>query len=426
MRKVTLAVLLLTILFSSAYSQDNYVSGIIINNLDETISGYINYKPWDINPDKIEFKKSLQEEPIVYTVNDLKSFKLEDRYFKSKKVLAEISSMDLEKLTYEPEFNNKEYHVFMEVLVEGEANLYKFYDSKLKVHFYIEKDIGNVEELALKLYKKEIESSVPTVEAKTTSIQRIERYKTLLKFYFSDMPNIDKTINTLRYSEKSFMKLFERYNKQEAINNLKYLKSKEKSLNYIVHAGTHISHISFASDITTFKYLEEIDFPLSVSYNLGFTLNAKILRGKRKLSVYSDLGFCKSSYAANYTGYARGLDGEHEINLDYSYFRFNGGFKYDLYDKNNFTINANIGFIVNYLYNFKNELIRTGSWTSDTVEAVPLDHNLTFGNYVIGVGCLYKKYGLDYKFLSFRGVVSHDDVQGRVFGHTISLFYVIN
>ncbi len=86
---VTLFVLFI---FQTSFCQENYLPGYIITLKGDTLHGFIDYRNWDRNPDKISFKEKLSDNKLIYSSLIIKGFGVLDEIYESAIVETEISS----------------------------------------------------------------------------------------------------------------------------------------------------------------------------------------------------------------------------------------------------------------------------------------------------------------------------------------------
>ena len=142
MRKVTL-LLSFAIVSNCLFAQKNFQPGYIINNSGQKIEGFIDYRKWDRNPDKISFMVTMEGEPITYSPLDIKSFYVKDEmsyYLKDEMYISAIVDIDkspysISELTqdfngkFEKEvvflksFRQEHSKAFLFVYLHSEANL---------------------------------------------------------------------------------------------------------------------------------------------------------------------------------------------------------------------------------------------------------------------------------------------------------------
>ena len=176
MRKVTL-LLSFAIVSNCLFAQKNFQPGYIINNSGQKIEGFIDYRKWDRNPDKISFMVTMEGEPITYSPLDIKSFYVKDEmsyYLKDEMYISAI--VDIDKSPYSiseltQDFNGKfeKEVVFLSLYIQGAYNLYYYKDENKKIHYFINNQGNEIEELIFRKYLKIIEGN--------SKVMKYEQYK---------------------------------------------------------------------------------------------------------------------------------------------------------------------------------------------------------------------------------------------------------
>lgn len=144
-----------TILFPFfSFAQGNYKPGFVVNSKGDTIKGFIDLKEWGNNPQNITFKKSLDEPPQTFTVNDIHVFELPG-YVAYKSFVTSISldEIDIQKLEDHRDTSTKTDNVFLKMEQRGRnVTLYSYTDA-LKERFYLyDSQTKKIAELIYRIY----------------------------------------------------------------------------------------------------------------------------------------------------------------------------------------------------------------------------------------------------------------------------------
>jgi len=89
-KRITIAFLLILV-SQVSYSQENYLPGYLLPSNGDTLAGFIDYRNWDKNPEKIFFKENLSDNKSDYSPNDIRGFKVLDEFYESAAVQINIS-----------------------------------------------------------------------------------------------------------------------------------------------------------------------------------------------------------------------------------------------------------------------------------------------------------------------------------------------
>ncbi|WP_421824882.1 hypothetical protein [Flagellimonas oceanensis] len=93
--------------FQLALSQGNYLPGYVIKKSTDTLYGYIDYRNWEQNPDKINFKTNTESNPISFNPIDIIEFKVDGELYVSGIIKTEVSPTQTNRLNYNPRINTK-------------------------------------------------------------------------------------------------------------------------------------------------------------------------------------------------------------------------------------------------------------------------------------------------------------------------------
>ncbi len=134
------------------HAQITFEKGYYINNLDQREEGSIKNKDWKSNPSQFEFKDSENTAPKTVTLKYAKEFGFEDgsKYIRAT-VNVDRSSTTLNTLSSKRASYFIEEELFLKVLVEGDAALYRYEDGNLTRYFYSTND-KSVKPLVYKEY----------------------------------------------------------------------------------------------------------------------------------------------------------------------------------------------------------------------------------------------------------------------------------
>jgi hypothetical protein len=110
--------------FHTSYCQKNYLAGYIIKTNGDTLHGFIDYRNWNENPNKIIFKKTLTDNLIKYTPIDIKEFRVHNETYESAIIKVEVSPDKISELQTTDELVFKTDTTFLQALIKGPKCLY--------------------------------------------------------------------------------------------------------------------------------------------------------------------------------------------------------------------------------------------------------------------------------------------------------------
>lgn len=189
----------------SAVAQKNLRSGYIVTLSGDTIHGFIDIRDWSVNPSKVHFKSSAEDEGMFYGPYDIKLFCIGSDIYEGGFVDVELTSRDALRYSTDPNLILEKQLVFLQLLVQGAKPLYVNENAVYK-QFYIKSDSSFVL-LQYKMYLKRTESSGKYVDVMIEN----KRYQGQLIIYFSDCQSMTASIKKASYDEGSLKKLFKEY-----------------------------------------------------------------------------------------------------------------------------------------------------------------------------------------------------------------------
>jgi hypothetical protein len=120
------------------HAQGNYKPGYVVTIKGDTISGYIDYRGWDMNPDYVKFKKTQASPVEKLTVNEINSFVV-NKIASYKKYTGTISMDNANENNVQENRDTsfKMASVFLKVLQKGRNIALYSYSDNLKTRLFI-------------------------------------------------------------------------------------------------------------------------------------------------------------------------------------------------------------------------------------------------------------------------------------------------
>ncbi|MBL7817576.1 MAG: hypothetical protein JNL70_21400 [Saprospiraceae bacterium] len=248
------------------FCQDAYFKSTIVTQSNDTIKGLVSN---NYDSKTFKFKRTANTKPVNYNPKQLKSVTLENNIFESKVVRAfhyikkinnyganGIPSDYLEKDTLRPQFIDT---VFVQKIVNGVANLYKFTNKDGFVYYFVEKD-KIIHELPPRNCYVQIDSNsirqmlnkrmanLNTADSYTVYTYIKDDYLDTLGFVFRDKNYLTKPAKEFKYTEKSLSNYVAQYNKKQGVPNGGILKT---SVNRKIFTGLSVGliYLNYDKDI---------------------------------------------------------------------------------------------------------------------------------------------------------------------------------
>ena len=386
-----------------SFSQQNYLPGYIIQNNGDTVTGFIDYRNWSLNPDLIEFRKTSDSGATKYKPDDIKEFKVKDEIYVSGFVEIENSLLEESKLLYDPKLNITTDTVFLQTLLNGEKSLYYHRNNTGRPNFYVKKD----DEFELLVYKKYL------IRKGTTSyVHERKDYVGQLNLYLLDCPNIQTMIARTSYSQKDLIRLFQNYYEFFSLDMGFQRQHERVKLEFGVLAGSSSTKLSFYISYPGegLDYLENTDFKPSTNITGGLFLDILIPRNFRKLSLNNELIFSmyNTDGQYDYIDYSN-VHKHYTTEFKYSYLKINNLLRYKFPVGNfSFFCNAGVsnGIRLSEEQYVKKEFTTTYSGTS-VYEGTPLTQtsDYEFG-FIAGAGIKTNRLSFEARLESASGMIT--------------------
>ncbi len=198
--KKTLIIALLFVYSSLAFAQSVYKPGLIVRNGGDTLKGFIDYGNWEINPEKIGFKKELAAPvPMAFTVADISWFEVTglDAY-KRATVTKDMRPIDPLLITASTPDSSETVTAFLRVLVSGKRfQLYDLVD--FKPHYYLQPANDTIRELIFRF----------TVGGDLSQVREEDIFKSQVRSVLTadELDKLGWKIDHMRYYEASLSKV---------------------------------------------------------------------------------------------------------------------------------------------------------------------------------------------------------------------------
>ena len=409
MTRRLLALSLILTIALCAQANKNFMPGMVVTSLGDTLTGLIDYQNWDQSPESIMFCRQLDDEVVLYRPTDLKLFKVAGEIYVGTEIDIENSSRQIEQLSFEPTLQLSRKSVFLRALVIGPRSLYHFKDSNSNDLFYIEID-STYKLLGYKLYYN-FANDVKNVRV-------LNKFIGQLNYYMNDQPKLKKTIQNVTYTTNSLTTLFNSYNK--LVNpNMSYQRIMPMfKINYGLSAVAAINTIRYSGSI--FPELVNLKSSPEFSYTPGIFIEFIEARNRGRLSLYSE--FLYTTYKHN--EHHENNRFMYRTNLEYSYLEMCNLLRYRILI-NNASLFVNGGALIGYLmHEINNNQLSS--------EINPVWHNngtiiYDIKKYEIGMvfggGIIYKHITLEARSVVGDGMSKYINLKSETRSNSLSVSY---
>lgn len=402
--KKYIVVIALLCLSNNIFGQIEFEDAYFIDNLDTKVACLIKNIDWKNNPTAFEYK--LQEDSEIKTgsIKYVKEFGFSNttKYVRAN-VDIDRSKLDIHGISKNKRANFANETLFLKVLTEGKATLYK-YEEKSIIRFFFNVNNSKIEQLIYKKYY-------------FTNDRGYVENKILENFTFRNQiwlalqcSTISKTqLENLNYRKANLKAIFSKYNTCSNSQNIDFDKKTKKGLYHItLRAG--LNNSSFR--LQRFDLGREIDFGYQSSLRLGVELEAVFPFNRNKWALI---------FEPSYHSYNNELEETENSNdtgfIDYSSLDFNLGIRHYLFINNTSKLFINAGYFYSAVFNsktffsfdFERELKPNGS--------AFLGFGFNYNNRL----SLEVRYHVDRNILTTTGSGLDSNYQtfGFIFGYTI-------
>jgi len=370
-------------LFQNIYSQENYLAGYIVSFKGDTLHGFIDYRNWEKNPQKISFKEKLTDDKVVFFPTEIKAFSVLDEIYESAIIKTEVSPFKTNDLEYDKELKFEGDTTFLQAVLKGKKSLYTYTNRLGEKQFYI-KNGSSYELLAYKRYLNE--------DHDQTIVFENNKYLGQLSFYLNDCPSVMSKLPTIKYSQQSIENLFLFYNKCTNSGIDFQQKTEKGSMKVSVVAGISITSLKFkSSDNRVFISLVNADMSNSVNVTGGLSFNYVLPRNLKKWSITSKFLYTKFKFSdyVNENSYSTTY-----VSLGISYIKMLNMARYN-YVVGDFTIFCDAGFSLGFVATSTNyKRIESELYGEEIGKALDDVRKYEYG-YVVGLGAEFSRYSFE-------------------------------
>ncbi len=356
------------------YAQSNYKEGTVITNNNAKLNGFINYREWHKNPDKIQFKKNLKDATVQsFTPDSIAGFSITG-YESYVRYTVWVSTGEVLFQSLKDRIDTAAITktVFLKLIGKGDRiDLYSYAD-EIKVRFYIlDKRQTIPNEL---VYRKYISNGREITQA----LYR-QQLAVLAQNYGLLDGAVDESISLAAYSGKDIRKIISKINTENETSNSVVIDKKRRWNLYLgvgvtgskmIYKGESLIMQDGLDDQGKYKYKEKIithSYLPRISTGVDFYFNPVIRRFLIRLEVSgSNIKSTVNSY------YKFNNYGGNETDNTYQFIAWNFGFSpqliYNLFNTKKYKWSLGAGFQLNNLAISKNSMERREHLTGNFID----------------------------------------------------------
>ena len=379
--KYTLTFFLIIFINLFSFSQIKFEKGYFITNSDEKVECLIRNVGLKFNPDEFTYKLTETSENKKETINSVKEFGVYDRFKYSRHTVdIDYSSSRNEDLNrnYLPDY--KEETVFLQVLIEGKANLYSYINAEVSRYFFSTED-KNVEQLVYKEFLNESDKITENNQYKQQLINNLQCSSIGMG-----------TIKNLHYRKSDLVKFFEKYNKcnNETFTNFE---NKEKKDLFNLNARLGVNQSSLSVENISSAY-PDADFDEETTFRFSIEAEFVMPFHKNKWALIIEPTYHYYKTEKETTAYFA----TQNVKVDYTSIELPVGIRHYMFINDKSKVFVNASFII--------DLSSKGS-IIDYETSNDLDIK-SDGNVALGLGYKHNnKYSVEFRYHTDRNVLNN-------------------
>ncbi|QNL49034.1 outer membrane beta-barrel protein [Olivibacter sp. SDN3] len=412
---VSLLILSLALIPTVALSQDNFISGYVVTNNKDTITGYVDYRNWSVNPEKIAFKAHLTDDRILFSPLDIICFSVAGELYESGIIIGKKNAGENNKESESGILRLQRDTIFLQTLITGEKSLYKYRNRGGTNVFYIKRN-GDFELLGYNQYN--VQQNGKTYLAKD------KQYVAQLISYFQDCPSIVAAIQSTNYSAKYLEKLFLTYyackNEPIAFKN----QTEENKPKWGALSGISVTSLNFEGYGNS--PLINTKFDQSTNIAAGVFLEIFIPRNFQKWSIYNELAMSTYKVKGNYNDFTSGENySTYHTTIGHTHLKTVNMIRFSqAVRRTSLFINAGMtnGFVINETNSMT--IVSKFYNSENTREQKALEDTRKYEQgLAIGFGSIYKAMSLQWRLERGSGISAYTNLKSTTNRHYLLLGY---
>ena len=383
--KKRLLLVLITVSSLNCYSQISFKKGYFIDNTEEKSDVLIRHVDWRSNPVTFEYKLSEESEIRSAGIDSIREFGVYNiSKFIRAKVKIDRSSDNINKLSKIKEPILKEEELFLNLLVEGKANLFQYNDGPVRRYFFSKENSG-IRQLVYKRYL------IRSVKIGTNNSFRQQLWSELkcADLHIEEYDDIE-------YNREDLVKIFRRYNKCQDTEITFQPKEKKDLFNLNLRPRLNNSSMTIKNETTLSR---DTDFGNKIAFGFGIEAEFILPFRNNKWSIIIEPSY-QSFNQEKVTEESNVQGGTLVTRSKYQSIEGHFGFRHYFYLNDNSKIFLNASYVWDIESESSIEFYREGDNSLGSLD-IATSNNLAFG-----LGYKYNnKYSLEIRFQNNREVL---------------------
>ncbi|MFV8225633.1 autotransporter outer membrane beta-barrel domain-containing protein [Christiangramia aquimixticola] len=371
----------------NAFAQIQFENGYFIDNSGVKKEVFIRNADWRSNPEQFEYRLAEESEVQTAKIEAVKEFVIYDH---SKYIRATVgidrSSNRLGDLRENGAPIMQKEQLYLQVLIEGETNLYGYTDGALQRFFYSRPD-SEINQLIWKKYL--------TRDGKITENNQFKQ-QLWNKVKCGDIT--PSQLERLKYEKESLINYFKKYNECRDADVVEFNPSGKKDFfNLNIRPRFNSSSLTITNPTSS---TQSVEFDRESGFGVGLEAEFILPFNKNKWSLFVEPTYQSYKSERNYK--ADNISGgEVDALVEYTSIEIPLGARHYIFLNEKSAVFANVAYVIDIDSGSEVEFKR--SFNGSTVNKQELS---TEANLALGVGYNYKKrYSLELRYQTAREVL---------------------
>ncbi|WP_179020314.1 tRNA modification GTPase [Winogradskyella forsetii] len=333
------------------------------------------------NPDVFTYKLTENSESKTETIKTVREFGIYDKFKYSRHtVLIDFSKSNIDDLTKSKSPDFKEKEVFLQVLIEGKANLYSYVNSDVSRYFYSTED-KNLEQLVFKEYLNG-----------SRQILENNQFKQQLLMNLKCSSITMGTIKNLDYTKSDLISFFEKYNQCQT-GEFTNFENKERKDLFNLNLRLGLNQASLSIEDSNSSYTDVGDLGEQTTFRFSAEAEFIMPFHKNKWAIIIEPTYHYFNAEKDITAYFT----TQRVEVDYKSVELPIGIRHYFFLNDNAKIFANASFVIDLFG-------KSSKVDFENNNDLEIKSN---GNFALGIGYKHSdKYSLEFRYHTSRNILS--------------------
>ncbi|TRZ46226.1 hypothetical protein DMZ48_02930 [Robertkochia solimangrovi] len=312
----------------TSFAQSDYAPGYVIFNDGSKQDCLIKDSEWKYNPASFKYKPDERYNPITGNLDNVQEFGIPGKFkYQRASIDLDVSSDEIEALSYSKLPEYKYSTVFLKVNIEGKATLYSYRTGKY-LRFFFNSDNGEIQPLVYKKYKVTNSTLGENIQFRQQLLNTLQ-CESLKK----------STLENVTYAERSLEKVFQKYNACNGVTYTDYSESRKSGEFHLsVLANANLTGLKVNRGFQTQNTTTELDNTITPSLGVELEYAVPFNNYRWAINFRPSLNFYKGKRTMEESQNLYG-----DLNAEFTYIEWVIALKYYFMRKEKFQLYAMAG-----------------------------------------------------------------------------------